>query len=160
VYGLRRDLAGRQQSLARYERQIADLGDVAKMLETTAKRQGEIDASLAEVSQLGATHAAWSPILVALTQVTPKEIVISEILAKREEAKGAPEQQKAPPSFSLVMGVTSPLGAGAVEQLIAALRKALPLKPGLDSIQILSQRHLESEGQMVQYYIIECKLRP
>jgi hypothetical protein len=158
AYGLERELPSRRQALARYEHQIAGLAGVAKMLETADRRRTEITAGLAEAKQLAATHTAWSSLLVTLTDQTPKEVVISEILAKREKPKT--EQTQGPYRFSLVLGVISPAGAAPVEQLIQALRTALPLQPGPDSVQIVSQRHQEIEGRDAQYYIIECKLKP
>jgi hypothetical protein len=157
VYGLRGELASRQQSLVSHDRQIAGLADVAKMLETADQRRSEIDASLAEVSQIIGTHSTWSPALVALAVNLPKGTTITEVLAKREEQKNA--LQKGRYDHSLLMGVISPAGAAAVEQFMQALRSALPLRPG-DSIRIISQRHQEIEGREVQYYVIECRLKP
>ncbi len=156
-YDLARRLTGQRQTLARYDRQIADLSGVAKMLETADKQRTQITASLAEVAQVAGTHAAWSPILVTLTAQTPQEVAISEIVARHQESKS--EKTKGQYDDSLSLGVLAPGGAPPVEQLIRALRTALPLQAGPDSIQIVSQRHQETAGLDAQHYVIECKLR-
>ena len=157
-YGLTREVAAQQQGLLRYERQMAGLADVAKMLEAADKRRNEIDAGLTEVSQVLALHRAWSPALAALAENAPKGIAISEVMAKREEKKNT--QQKGKYDYSLLMGVTAPSGPAAVEQFIQALRSALPLRPGADPIRIISQRQQQVEGRDVQHYVIECRLKP
>jgi Tfp pilus assembly protein PilN len=156
-YDLTRQRAAQRQTLARYDRQIADLGGVAKMLETADKKSTQIKATMAEVTQVAGTHTAWSPILVALTAQTPNEVVLSEIVAKHEEQKG--EKTKGQYDDSLMLGVLSPDGAPPVEQFIRALRSALPLRSGPDSVQIVSQRHQDLSGLDAQYYVIECKLK-
>jgi len=158
AYDLAGKLAGQRQALAQADRQVAGLADVAKMLATAEKRQTEIDATLAEVEQVAAGHAAWSPILVTLVERTPAELSLSEVLAKREESRNASEKGRY--YYSLLLGVVSPEGAVPVEHYMQALRAALPLQPGPESVQVISQRHQEIDGLDAQYYIIECKLKP
>ena len=49
------------------------------------KRRIEINAAMAEVKKALSYHATWSPIIAALAQNTPPDLVIPDIMAKREE---------------------------------------------------------------------------
>ncbi len=157
VYDVNRQTASQRQSMATYERQIATLADVARSLAAFEKHARDVNDILKEKDLMLVTHRTWSPLLATLMNSAPKGLTISEVVAKREEKKGS--AQKAAYDHSLVMGVISPAGAGPVETFMQALRPTLPLQPGADSIRIISQRYLQVEGQDVQYYLIECRLK-
>lgn len=147
-----------RRSSARYDQEIASLADVARTLEAAEKRRREIDASLMEVSRVLLTHAKWSGLLVALTGATPETITISDLMAGRKEQ--ASDAQKGKYDYSLMIGVVSPSGSAAVEEFVRMLRQTLPLTPGAASIRIISQRQEEVRGRNLQYYVIECRLKP
>ncbi len=151
-------LAAQEQSLNVYTEDLAQLADVAKMLETNEKRRREINADLAEVSGALACHTTWSPVLVALSGSASEAITVHDVLAKREEQKG--KDRKVSYQYSTMMGVISPSGSAAVEQFIRDLRQQMPLAPGPDSIRIISQQQQPIEGRTFQYYVIECRLEP
>src|SRR5512135_2817433 len=87
AYGLTRQIAGEQRSIAMYDRNIADLAQVAKTLEAEDKRTKLIEAGSKEKDVLLVTHRSWSPLLTSLMNSAPKGLTISEIVAKREEKK-------------------------------------------------------------------------
>ena len=151
-------LAAQEQSLKVYTQDLAQLADVAQMLDTNEKRRKEIDADLAEVSSALACHATWSPILVALSDSASEAITVNDVLAKREEQKG--KDRKVTYAYSIMMGVISPSGAAAVEQFLRDLRQQMPLVPGPDSMRIVSQQQQPLEGRNFQYYVIECQIEP
>lgn len=151
-FGLGRQLAAEQVSVRHYDREIAGLADVAKMLEKADQRRNEVNTSLAEVGTVLATHAKWSDVLVSLSQSAPESITIADLMARRDEVKGKYE-------YSLTMGVVSPTGPVAVEQFVRTLRQTLPLGSGPDSVRIISQRQQQMEGRDFQYYVIECRLK-
>ncbi|GEM_PF-4294318 len=151
-------LAAQEQSLKVYTQDLAQLADVATMLETNEKRRKEIDADLAEVSKALLCHTAWSPVLVALSGSASEAITVNDVLAKREEQRG--KDRKVSYRYSIMMGVVSPSGATAVEQFIRDLRQQMPLVPGPDSLSIVSQQQQLIEGRNFQYYVIECRLEP
>jgi len=146
------DLGLQARSLRYYTEEVAKLSDVAKTLDAAEKRKSHINSALAEVNKALGLHTQWSPLLVALAAGVPDSIAIADLMAKREEAKGKYE-------YSLIMGVVSPTGPAAVEQTVRALRQALPLVSGPDSVRIISQRQQQMEGRDFQYYVIECQLK-
>ena len=149
-------LDAQKRNLAYYSGEIHKLRSVAESLDAAEKRRGEIDAAIAEVNKALTHHAAWSPILAALAQNTPPELVIPDIMAKREE-QGAGDKVRY--AYTLMVGVVSPSGGAVVEQFVRTLRLALPLVPGPDSIRIISQRQEMVAGQSFQYYVVECRLK-
>jgi hypothetical protein len=157
AYDVNRQIAGQQQSLLMYDRQIAGLADVAQMLAAAEKDAKDANDALKEKDLMLGTHRTWSPLLEALVKSAPQGLTISEIIAKREERKNVP--QKGTYDYSVVLGVISPAGAAPVELLIQTLRPALPLQVGPDSIHIISQRYLQVADRDVQYYLIECRLK-
>jgi len=148
-----RQAAAQQQVAARLDGKIAGLADVSKVLATAERRRADVNASLAEVSQALAIHTKWSDVLVILTRTAPETITIGDLMTKREEVKGQYE-------YSMMMGVVSPAGPAAVEQFVRDLRAALPLASGPDNIRIISQRQQQVEGRDLQYYVIQCRLKP
>jgi Tfp pilus assembly protein PilN len=150
---LNRQLAAEHRALQHYEREIAGLADVAKMLQAADKRRSEVNANLAEVTTALTTHTKWSDILVTLSQNIPESVTIADLIAKREEIKSKYE-------YSLVLGVVAPAGPTAVEQFVRALRQALPLVSGPDGVRIISQRQQQMEGRDFEYYVVECRLKP
>jgi hypothetical protein len=158
VYDVTHQTGSCQQSIAMYDRQIAGLADVAKALDITDKRTREINAGLKETDQILGTHRAWSPLLLTLMNSATNGLTISEIVAKREEKKNAP--QKGVYDYTLVAGVISPAGAAPVEAFIQTLRLTLPLQSGPDSIRPVSQKLQQIDGRDVQYYVIESRLKP
>ena len=153
-----RQIGAEQRALAHYQREIAGLTDVVTALKAADERRGQINASLAEVATVLGYHTKWTSILVALSESAPKGITINDLMAKREEQKDA--QQKIRYEYSLMMGVVSPGGPTAVEQFVRALRLALPLAPDSASIRIVSQRQTQIQGRDLQYYVVECRLKP
>lgn len=151
------ELALQARALRRYTEEVTKLSGVAKALDAAEKRKTQINAGLAEVSKALTIHAKWSPILVALTDSATKEIAISDLMAKREE-QGSGDQMKY--GYSLMMGVVSTSGPGAVEQFVRNIRLNLPLSPGPDSVRIIAQRQEMITGRSFQYYVIECRLKP
>lgn len=151
-------LVAQEQSLKVYTQDLSQLADVARMLETNEKRRKEIDADLAEVSKALLCHATWSPVLVALSGSASEAITVNDVLAKREEQKD--KDRKVSYRYSIMMGVVSPSGSGAVEQFIRDLRQQMPLLPGPDSLRIVSQQQQPIGGRDFQYYVIECRLEP
>jgi hypothetical protein len=149
--------ATEQRSLAYYEREIAQLADVAKSLDVAEKRRIQSNAGLAEVDKVLPIHAKWSDILVGLAEATPETVTIADLMAKREEQKVG---QGVKYLYSLVMGVMSPSGSAPVEEFVRLLRLRMPLQPGPDSIRIISQRQEQIQERSVPYYIIECRLKP
>ncbi len=145
-----------KRNLDYYTGEIQKLGDVAESLNATDKRRTEINASTTEVNKVLSYHATWSPILAILAQNTPTDLVIPDIMAKREE-QGLGEKVRF--AYTLMVGVVSPSGGAAVEQFVRTLRVVLPLLPGPDSIRIISQRQEMVAGQPVQYYVVECRLK-
>ncbi len=151
------ELTLQAQALRRYTEEVAKLNDVAKTLDAAEKRKAQVNAGLTEVNTALAVHAKWSPILVALTKSAAKEITIVDLMAKREEAGSGDKMTYA---YSLVLGAVSPSGAGAVEQFVRNMRENLPLAPGPDSVRIISQREQVIAERNLQYYVIECRLKP
>jgi len=151
------DLGLQARSLRRYTEEVAKLNDVAKALDATEKRKAQINASLAEVSKALTIHAKWSPIVVALSDSATKEIAITELMGKREEQGGGQQTKYV---YSLVLGVASTAGQGAIEQFVRDVRQNLPLMPGPDNVRILSQKEEMIAGRNLQYYVIECRLKP
>ncbi len=149
-------LAAQTRNLAYYKGEITKLQDVAQSLDQAEKRRIEINAAMGEVNKALAYHATWSPILAALAQNTPSDLVVPDIMAKREE-QGIGD--KAHYTYTLMVGVVSPSGGAAVEQFVRTLRLALPLQSGPDSIRIISQRQETVAGQAFQYYVVECRLK-
>jgi len=145
-----------KRNLTYYSGEIQKMRNVAESLDATEKRRTEINAAMGEVNKALTYHAAWSPILAALAQNTPSDLLIPDIMAKREE-QGLGD--KAHYSYTLMVGVVSPSGGAAVEQFVRTLRVALPLLPGPDSIRIISQRQEMVGGQALQYYVVECRLK-
>ncbi len=152
-YGINRQLTAEHQSLRRYEREIAGLADVAKILQAADKRRSEVNASLAEVKTALTAHTKWSDLLVTLSQSVPESLAIGDLMARREEVKGGYE-------YSLMIGVVSPTGPATAEQFVRTLRQALPLVGGPDGVRIVSQRQQQVGGRDLQYYVIECRLKP
>ncbi len=151
-FGLGRELAAEEISMRRYDREIAGLADVAKMLEKADQRRNDVNTSLAEVGTVLTTHTQWSDVLVTLSQNTPETVTIADLMAKRDEVRGKYE-------YTLTMGVVPLTGPVAVEQFVRTLRQALPLVSGPDSVRIISQRQQQLEGRDFQYYVIECRLK-
>jgi hypothetical protein len=149
-------LATQKRSLSYYSGEIRKLRDVAEALDATEKRRAEIDAALAEVNKAMSCHATWSPIIATLAQNTSPDVVLSDIMAKREE-RGVGDKVRY--GYTMILGVVSPSGGGAVEQYVRTLRLVLPLLPGPDSIRVISQRQQAVGGQAVQYYVVECQLK-
>jgi len=149
-------LATQKRNLDYYTGEIHELRDVAESLDVTDKRRIEINATIAEVKKALSYHATWSPIIAALAQNTPPDLVIPDIMAKREE-QGLGDKVRF--IYTLMVGVVSPSGGAAVEQFVRTLRVALSLQPGPDSIRIISQRQEMVAGQPVQYYVVECRLK-
>jgi Tfp pilus assembly protein PilN len=156
-YDCHQAAATERQSAAYYDREIAQLADVAAMLDTAQKQRDRIRASLAEVDKVLPIHAKWSDVLVGLAEATPETVTIADLMAKREEQKVGQQVKYA---YSLIMGVMSPSGSGPVEEFVRSLRLRMPLQPGPDSIRIISQRQEQIRGRGVPYYIIECRLKP
>jgi hypothetical protein len=152
-FGAGRQLAAEQQAAQHSLREIAKLVDVTKMLQAAEKRRKEVNASLAEVNTVLTTHAKWSPLVAAAAQSASNAITISDLAAKREEIRGKYE-------YSFTLGVVASSGPVAVEEFVRTLRQTLPLRPGPDSVRIISQRQQQWEGRDFQYYVIECQLRP
>ena len=152
-FGAGRQFAAEEQSAAHFTREIAKLVDVTKMLQAAEKRRGEVNASLKEVGTALTTHTKWSPLVAAVAQSASNAITISDMAAKREEIKSKYE-------YSFTLGVVAPSGPSAVEEFVRTLRQALPLRPGPDSVRIISQRQQQWEGRDFQYYVIECRLKP
>jgi len=149
-------LATDRRSLTRYEEQIRQMRDVAAMLDAAAKRRAAINASLEEVNKALANHSTWSPTIEAVAKNTPPDILITNIMAKREE-QGVGDNVKF--SYTLMLSVVSPSGASVVEQYVRTLRLVLPLQPGPDSIRIGSQRQENIDGRTLQSYTLECRLK-
>jgi hypothetical protein len=149
-------LAAQKHTLSYYQGEIFKLQDVAKTLDQVEKRRTEINAALAEVDKALGNHATWSPIIAALAQSASTDLVVTDMMAKREE-QGVGD--KARFVYTLMLGVMSPSGAVVVEQFVRTLRLALPLQPGPDSIRIISQRQEMAAGKTIQYYVIECRLK-
>lgn len=149
-------LAAQKRNLAYYSGEITKMRDVAESLDAAEKRRLEIDAAMGEVNKALSHHATWSPIIATLAQNTPPDLVISDIMAKREE-QGLGDKLKY--GYTLMVGVVSPSGGAVVEQFVRTLRLALPLLPGPDSIRIISQRQEMVAGQALQYYVVECRLK-
>jgi hypothetical protein len=151
------ELGLQARSLRYYTEEVTKLSGVSKALDAAEKRKTQINAGLTEVNTALTIHAKWSPIVVALTQSTTKEITITELMAKREE-QGGGEQVKY--IYSLILGVVSTSGPGAVEGFVQAMRQNLPLAPGPDNVRIIAQRQEMVAGRSFQYYVIECRLKP
>lgn len=149
-------LATQRQTQVYYDKEIASLADVAKTLDAAAKHEAETNSSLDEVNKALAHHAVWSSVLDTVAQSTPSELVITNILAKREE-QGVGE--KARFGYTLMLGVVSPTGPLVVEQFVRALRVVLPLQPGPDSVRIGSQGQETLGGRQYQMFMIECRLK-
>jgi len=149
-------LATDKRSLKYYEEQIREMRDVTKMLDAAAKRRAAIDASLEEVSKALANHTTWSPTIEAVAKNTPPDILVTDIMAKREE-QGVGAQVKF--SYTLMLSVVSPSSASVIEQYVRTLRQVLPVQPGPDSIRIGSQRQQNIDGKTLQSYTLECRLK-
>ena len=149
-------LAAQKHTLSYYEGEIFKLRDIAETLDQTEKRRTEINTALTEVDKALGNHAAWSPIIAALAQSASTDLVVTDMMAKREE-QGVGD--KARFVYTLMLGVMSPSGAAVVEQFVRTLRLALPLQPGPDSIRIISQRQEMAAGKTIQYYVVECRLK-
>jgi len=152
-YGINRQLGAEYRSLRHYEREIAGLADMAKMLQAADKRRSEVNASLAEVTTALTVHTQWSQVLVTLSKSVPESVTMADLMARREELGGKY-------AYVLVLGMVSPTGPAAVEQFVRTLRQALPLIGGPDAVRIISQRQQQMEGRDFQYYVVECRLKP
>jgi hypothetical protein len=149
-------LAGQKRSISYYTEEIYKLREVAEAIDATQRRRAEIDAALAEVNKALSYHGTWSPIIAIVAQNTPPDLVISDIMAKREE-QGVGDKLRY--NYTMMLGMVSPSGGAAVEQYVRTLRLALPLLPGPDSIRIISQRQQTIGGQPMQYYVVQCQLK-
>jgi hypothetical protein len=149
-------LATQKRTLAYYEQEIRQMKDVADMLAAAEKRRIEVDGTLAEVSKALAHHAVWSPVIETVARSTPEDLVITNILAKREE-QGVGD--KARFTYTLMLGVVSPTGPLVVEQFVRTLRLILPLQGGPDSVRIGSQGQEMLGGRQFQMYMLECRLK-
>jgi hypothetical protein len=156
-FGYGREISAERRALAHYQREIGGLTDVANALQAAEQRRGQINASLAEVSTLLGYHTKWTSILLAISESAPQGMTINDVMAKREEQRDA--QQKIRYSYSLMLGVVSPGGPAAVEQFVRALRLSLPLASD-SGIRIVSQRQTQVQGRDLQYYVVECRLKP
>jgi hypothetical protein len=149
-------LATQKRTLAYYSSEIQKLKNVAEALDAVEKRRIEVNGAMAEVNKALSYHATWSPVIAAMALNTPPDLVLTDIMAKREE-QGSGEKVRF--TYTLMLGVMSPSGAAVVEQYVRTLRLALTLQPGPDSIRIISQRQDMIAGQPVQYYVVECRLK-
>jgi len=149
-------LAAQRPTLSYYSGEIHKLRDVAEEIDEVEKRRIEVNAAMAEVNKALSYHGVWSPIIAALAQNASPDLIVTDIMAKREE-QGAGDKVRF--GYSLMLGVMSPSGAAVVEQYVRTLRLALPLQPGPDGIRIISQRQDMIAGQAVQYYVVECRLK-
>lgn len=153
-------LAAQERALAHYRTEIASMADTQKMLDANRQRRATIDAGLAEVSKVLGTHRPWSDILSSLAETAPNDLTILDLQTRREPRKGQAAGQKTVYDYTLTMGMVSLGGPAVVEQFIRQLRTTLPLMPGSDSIRITSQRHQQVAGRDLQYYVVECRLKP
>jgi hypothetical protein len=156
-FGYGREIDAERRALAHYQQEIEGLTDVASSLQVAEQRRGQINTSLAEVSTLLGYHTKWTSILLAISESAPQGMTINDVMAKREEQRDA--QQKIHYSYSLMLGVVSPGGPAAVEQFVRALRLSLSLASD-SGIRIVSQRQIQVQGRDLQYYVVECRLKP
>jgi hypothetical protein len=149
-------LTTQRRTLAYYQGEIAKMKDIADSLAAAEKRRIEINTILDEVNKVLVYHATWSSLISTMAINTPQELLLTDIMAKREE-QGVGD--KARFEYTLMLGAVSPSGAAMVEQFVRALRLSLPLQPGPDSVRIISQRQEMVGGQSLQYYVVECRLK-
>jgi hypothetical protein len=149
-------LATDKRALTHYEGQIREMRDVAEQLSAAAKRRVAVNAFLEEVNKALANHTTWSPTIEVAARNTPPDLLITDIMAKREE-QGVGDNVKF--GYTLILSVVSPSSASVIEQYVRTLRQVLPLQPGPDSIRIGSQRQQTVDGRTLQSYTLECRLK-
>jgi len=155
---LRSQIAAHRIILENHNQEIAQFSDIESMLTEVEQRRKNLTSKLQEVAKILPMHTQWSPVLASLIDSVPEAVNITELLAKREGIRG--KNNEIDYKYSLMIGVVAHPGPSVVEQFVQSLRTALPLESETESIRIVSQRQKRVKGWNVQYYAIECRLKP
>jgi Tfp pilus assembly protein PilN len=122
------------------------------------KQRKEMLPSLRETSEVLSTYTQWSPVLASLGAIVPQEVVVTELMARRQNIPI--ESEKVDHRYSLMIGFIAGYEPVAVERFMQSLRISLEAQLKVSNIRIVSQKRQEIRNRTFQYYIVECVMKP
>jgi len=158
------------KEIARYETEIDKLSDAVEMQESLKKEKAAYVDCLAEVKSTITSHTQWSPVLMALIETMPDEVVLTSLEVEYDSIKKKVPKKEDPkkmveisvPVRTLRLKVSGGPDRNcdeAVKEFMDRLSSSEFLKPRLEKVGV-SQESEKIDGQDVVSYEISCVFKP